>query len=151
MNCSSSQPIPLVFEPDSIYLVFIMRTGHPCAGVFHHNSNNRGILAYADVGIPGPRRSYRKVFSFELKKSKASWLPSRTPLALDSLLPLSRDRNRVRRRRYAQSGESSLPRMVTKRPLRFLSARRREPVDGKRLTGSRYEMGAEETGLDEPP
>lgn len=72
MSCSSSQSIPLAFERDSIYLVFIMRAGRPCAGVFHHNSDNMGILAYADVGMPGPRKSRRKVFSFELDKSKVS-------------------------------------------------------------------------------
>ena len=70
MSSSSPQPVPLAFEPDSIYLVFIMRAGRPCAGVFHHNSDNRGILAYADVGIPGPQRSHRKVFSSELKNSE---------------------------------------------------------------------------------
>ena len=70
MSYSQPRYIPLAFEPDSIYLVFITRGGHPCPGVFHHNSDNRGILAYADVGIPGPRRSHRKVFSFELKNSK---------------------------------------------------------------------------------
>lgn len=74
MSCSSLQSTPLVFETDSVYLVFITWTGRPCAGVFHHNSDNRGILAYADAGIPGPRRSRRKVFSFELKKSKSSHL-----------------------------------------------------------------------------
>ena len=42
--------------------------------MFHHNSDNRGILAYADVGMPGPRRSHRKVFSFELKNSKSPHL-----------------------------------------------------------------------------
>lgn len=70
MICSSPQSVPLDFEPDSIYLVFVMRSSRPCAGVFHHNSDNKGILAYADVGIPGPWKSHRKVFSFELKKSK---------------------------------------------------------------------------------
>jgi len=70
MSCSSPQSVPLAFEPDSIYLVFVTRASRPCAGVFHHNSDNKGILAYADVGIPGPRKSHRKVFSFELKKSK---------------------------------------------------------------------------------
>jgi len=75
--CSSSpQCISPAFEPDSVYLVFITRSGGPCAGVFHHNSGNRGILAYADVGIPGPRRSRRKVFSFELEESKTPRLPS---------------------------------------------------------------------------
>ncbi|KAF9643783.1 hypothetical protein BDM02DRAFT_3122952 [Thelephora ganbajun] len=68
MNSSSPQSTPLAFEPDSIYLLFIMRTGRPCAGVFHHNSEHRGILAYADVGMPGPRRSHHKVFSFELER-----------------------------------------------------------------------------------
>ena len=75
MSHSSPQPLSLDFEPDSIYLVFILQAGsRPCAGVFHHNSENKGILAYADVGIPGPRRSRRKVFSFELKQSKAPHL-----------------------------------------------------------------------------
>ena len=75
MNHSSPRSSPLDFESDSIYLVFILQAGsRPCAGVFHHNSGNRGILAYADVGIPGPRRSRRKVFSFELKQSKVPCL-----------------------------------------------------------------------------
>ena len=71
MSCLPPQSVSLALEPDSVYLVFIMRGGHPCPGVFHHNSDNSGILAYADGRIPGPQRSRCKVFSFELKNSKA--------------------------------------------------------------------------------
>jgi len=63
--------VPLVFEPDSVYILFIMRGDHPRAGVFHHNSDNKGILAYVDEQIPGLGRSRCNVFSFKLKNSKA--------------------------------------------------------------------------------
>jgi len=71
MSCSSPPSISLTFEPDSVYLLFIMQGGHPCAGVFHHNSDNKGILAYADGRIPGLGRSCCKVISLELENSKA--------------------------------------------------------------------------------
>jgi len=70
MSCSPPQPIPLAFEPDSVYVIFIMRGNHPCPGVFHHNSDNRGTLAYADGRMPGVRESLSKVFSFKLEQSK---------------------------------------------------------------------------------
>ena len=74
MNCPTSQSTPLAFEPDAVYLLFIRRAGRPCAAVFHHNSNNKGRLAYADGGLPGLERqkAHRIVFLFELdlKQSK---------------------------------------------------------------------------------
>jgi hypothetical protein len=147
MAYSSPPLVPLDFEPDSIYLVFIMRADRPCAGVFHHHSDNKGILAYADVGIPGPRKSHRKVFSFELDNSEAPHLE----LSHVRLTPSAiRDRNRIYYRRRVQSGESSLPQVVAKRELRFLRTCRREPMDGGHLAPPRYEVGAEEAGLDEP-
>ena len=92
MSYSSPQYLPLDFEPDSIYLVFVLQAGsRPCAGVFHHNSESRGILAYADVGVLGPRRSHCNVFSFELKQSK---LPI-SNAACTRLTFTSRDRNRL--------------------------------------------------------
>lgn len=67
-----SQPTPLVFEPDSVYLLFISKGCHTCAGVFHHGSGHRGILAYADVGLLTPQRPHRVVLPVEvdLKQSE---------------------------------------------------------------------------------
>lgn len=67
MDYSSLKPIPLVFEPDSVYLLTVMRGDHSCPGLFHHNSDNNGVLAYADPGLP---KSRSQVFSVELKQSK---------------------------------------------------------------------------------
>ena len=61
-----SQPTPLSFEPNSVYLLFVMQAGRPHAGVFHHHSGNTGRLAYTDGGIPGPGNSHHAVFLFEL-------------------------------------------------------------------------------------
>jgi len=71
MNYSSQPSISPAFDPHSVYLLFIMQGDHPCAGVFHHNSDNKGILAYADGRIPGLGRSKCKVISLELEDSKA--------------------------------------------------------------------------------
>ena len=67
-----SQPASHVFEPDSVYLLFISKGCHPCAGVFHHSSGHRGILAYADVGLLAPQRPHRVVLLVEvdLKQSE---------------------------------------------------------------------------------
>jgi hypothetical protein len=66
------KPTSLVFEPDSVYLLFISKGCHPCAGVFHHGSRHRGILAYADVGLLTPQRPHRVVLlvEFDLKQSE---------------------------------------------------------------------------------
>lgn len=72
MNLSPLQYTSFTFEPDSVYLLFIKLDGWRGAGVFHHNSDNRGRLAYAGGGMPGPPRPHRRVFLFErdLKQSK---------------------------------------------------------------------------------
>jgi hypothetical protein len=74
MNHSTSQYTSLVFEPDSVYLLFVKLGGWCCAGVFHHDSDNMGTLAYAGGGILGPPRPHRRVILFEriLKQSKFS-------------------------------------------------------------------------------
>ena len=147
MDSLPSESTPLTFEPDSVYVVFVMREGQPRVGVFHHNSENKGILAFADVGLPEIRRSHCKIVSHELKNSKAHF-PNRTCVSLT--LTTLRDRNRVYHRHRAQTGEPTLPRVVTKRPLRLLRGYRRKPVDFKRLVWSRQEVGAEEVGLGKP-
>ena len=85
MDSLSSPSTPLVFEPNSVYIVFVLREGQPRVGVFHHNSENLGILAFADVELPESRRSHCKVFSLELKDSR-SHFSNRTCIPLTSTL-----------------------------------------------------------------
>lgn len=73
MDYSSLEPIPLVFEPNSVYLLTVMRGDYSCPGLFHHNSDNNGVLAYADRGPPGLPKSPSQVFSIELKQSKGPY------------------------------------------------------------------------------
>jgi len=61
----------LAFEPDSVYILFIAEGDQFCPGVFHHDSDNEGILAYADGRIPGLGRYHSKIISLELENSKA--------------------------------------------------------------------------------
>ena len=143
----SSQSTPLIFEPDSVYVVFVSRGGEPRVGVFHHNSENKGVLAFADVEVPESQRSHCKVYSLKLKNSKACF-STRTCVPLTSTI--LRDRNRVYHRHHAQISNPTLPRVVAKRNLCLLRACRRKPVDLKRLTSSRQEVGTEEVGLDKP-
>jgi len=68
---SLAQPIPLAFEPDSIYIVFIMEGDRTCPGVFHHSSDHRGKLAYAGEGPGrGGVKFSCKIFSSKLEESK---------------------------------------------------------------------------------
>lgn len=79
---SSPQPIPLAFEPDSVYIVFIMEGDRTCPGVFHHSSGHKGKLAYAGKGPDHEDNKFScKIFSFRLWKSK--WLASQTRHAHD--------------------------------------------------------------------
>jgi len=75
MSSSSPQPLPLAFEPDSIYIIFVMEGDRTCPGVFHHSSDHRGKLVYAGEG-PGHEddKFSCKIFSLKLKESK--WLIS---------------------------------------------------------------------------
>ncbi|KAF9783222.1 hypothetical protein BJ322DRAFT_1069703 [Thelephora terrestris] len=68
-----NDPTPLsrpFFEPDSIYLLFILYADRPCAGVFHHNSKNRGRLAYCNGGLRGSQGPHHTalLFEYELKQ-----------------------------------------------------------------------------------
>ena len=100
----------LTFEPDSVYVVFVMREGQPRVGVFHHSGENKGKLAFADVKLPELRRSHCKIVSLELRNSKARF-SNHTCVSLT--FAALRDRNRVYHRHRAQSGKSALPRVVT--------------------------------------
>ena len=112
-------------------------------GMFRHNSENKGILVVADVQLPESRGSHYKAFSLKLKNGEVC--SSNRPCGSLTSTTL-RDRSRVYHHHHAQSSQSTLPRVVTKRILCLLRVCRRKLVDLKRLVSTR----TEEVGLDKP-
>ncbi|KAF9790926.1 hypothetical protein BJ322DRAFT_1038841 [Thelephora terrestris] len=141
------QSAPSIFEPDSIYLLFVKRDDQTCAGVFHHNSDGKGILAFACMKQQGAIHA-DTLFEYDLTQGTAPLLWSICPSPNSARI---RDRIQVRRHHRTQSSEAPLPRMVTKRPLRLsrFCPHKRRPLDGARLARSRREVGAEGVGLGE--
>lgn len=71
MNNPMPQSLP-VFEPHSVYLLYIESIGLTLAGVFHHNKDNKGKLIYCNgPGLPNGGGRYTVRLSEQvLRQSK---------------------------------------------------------------------------------
>ncbi|KAF9783221.1 hypothetical protein BJ322DRAFT_1219680 [Thelephora terrestris] len=66
MDDSASMPAPFIFDPHSVYILFVERQGETFGGVFHHHKDQMGRLAWGEAGVALLPESQRMVFVREL-------------------------------------------------------------------------------------